>query len=85
MLTNVDERALAGTNGIEHDAVELPSQFMENWCYHKPTLVGMSQHMHTGEPLPDDLFNKIVGSRNLFAAMLMMRQLFFCYVDMEVG
>lgn len=63
MLTTVDYPEAAGINGVEWDAVELPSQFMENWCYHKPTLLGMTKHFETGEPLPDELFEKIVAAR----------------------
>ena len=57
-MTTVDLRDVAGISGVEWDAVELPSQFMENWCYHKPTLMGMAIHHETGEQLPDDLFEK---------------------------
>src|SRR5690606_28736912 len=63
MLTAVDHEGAAGINGIEWDAVELPSQFMENWCYHEPTLMGLSGHWQTGEPLPRELFEKIVAAR----------------------
>ena len=63
MLTQVDYPEASGINGVEWDAVELPSQFMENWCYHRPTLMGMTQHYETGEPLPEDLFQKICKAR----------------------
>jgi len=82
MLTTVDEPDVAGINGVEWDAVELPSQFMENWCYHKPTLVGMTAHVETGEPLPDDLFNKIVKARHFRAGSQTLRQLTFGMTDM---
>ena len=82
MLTTVDYAEVAGLNGVEWDAVEIASQFMENWCYHKPTLVGMTAHVETGEPLPDDLFEKVVAARNFMAGSQMMRQLSFGRMDM---
>ncbi len=84
MLTRVDDAGVAGINGVEWDAVELPSQFMENWCYHKPTLVGLSCHYETGEKLPDELFDKIRASRNYRSGTQMIRQLEFGMTDMEV-
>ena len=81
MLTTVDEADAAGINGVEWDAVELPSQFMENWCYHRPTINGLSAHCQTGEPLPDELFNKLVAARNFRAASQMLRQLLFGMTD----
>ncbi|MBT3605043.1 MAG: M3 family metallopeptidase, partial [Candidatus Latescibacteria bacterium] len=82
MLTTVDYAEVAGINGVEWDAVEIASQFMENWCYHKPTLIGMTSHVETGEPLPDDLFEKIRAARTFRAGSLMMRQLSFGKIDM---
>ncbi|MFG0294896.1 MAG: M3 family metallopeptidase, partial [Maioricimonas sp. JB045] len=84
MLTTVDYPEAAGINGVEWDAVELPSQFMENWCYHKPTLLGMTKHFETGEPLPDELFEKIVAARTYRAGSLMLRQLTFGMTDMQL-
>ncbi|QDU35918.1 Oligopeptidase A [Maioricimonas rarisocia] len=84
MLTTVDYPEAAGINGVEWDAVELPSQFMENWCYHKPTLLGMTSHYETGEPLPDDLFEKIVAARTYRAGSMMLRQLTFGMTDMQL-
>ncbi len=84
MLTTVDEINVAGVNGVEWDAVELPSQFMENWCYHKPTLVGMTAHVETGEPLPDDLFEKITKAKTFQSGYATMRQLQFAMVDMRL-
>ena len=55
---------------------------MENWCYHKPTLIGMTAHVETGEPLPDDLFDKIVAARTFMAGSMMMRQLSLGRMDM---
>jgi len=84
MLTTIDYSDIAGTNGVEWDAIELASQFMENWCYHKPTLVGMTAHVDTGEPLPDDLFEKIKAARTFRAGSNMMRQLEFGITDMRL-
>ena len=82
MLTTVDEPDAAGIRGIEWDAVELPSQFLENWCYHKPTVDGISGHYETGEPLPDELFEKLRSARTFAAGSLMLRQLLFGLTDM---
>lgn len=84
MLTTVNYRDAAGINNVEWDAVELPSQFMENWCYHKPTLIGMTAHFETGEPLPDDLFEKICAARTYRAGSGMLRQLLFGLTDLEL-
>jgi oligopeptidase A len=84
MLTRVDYADAAGINGIEWDAVELPSQFMENWCYHRPTLMGMTRHYQTGEPLPEELYQKICAARNYRAASQMLRQLLFGMTDIEL-
>lgn len=84
MLTQVDHTDVAGINGIEGDAIELPSQFMENWCYHKTTLLGMTEHFETGEPLPQSLFNKILESRTFQSGLMMMRQLLFGITDMTL-
>ena len=82
MLTTIDYSDAAGLNGIEWDAVELASQFMENWCYHEQTLVGMTAHIDTGESLPEDLFAKICAARNFRAGAMFMRQLEFGMTDM---
>ena len=84
MLTKVDLRDASGINGVEWDAVELPSQFMENWCYHRPTLLGMAIHYETGEVLPDDLFEKICKARTYRAASGMLRQLQFGMTDIAL-
>ncbi len=84
MLTKINESAAAGINGVEWDAVELPSQFMENWCYHKPTLIGLTEHVETGEKLPDALFDKIIQARSFQSAIAMTRQLHFAMIDMEL-
>lgn len=84
MLTRIDDPEAAGINGVEWDAVELPSQFMENWCYHKPTLLGMTAHFQTGEPLPDELFEKIVAARTYRSGSQMLRQLQFGLTDLAL-
>ncbi len=84
MLTNIDHMDIAGINGIEWDAVELPSQFMENWCYHHPTLLSLSSHVDTKETLPDELFEKIKAARNYRIASNTLRQIRFSLIDMEL-
>lgn len=84
MLTTVDLRDVSGISGVEWDAVELPSQFMENWCYHRETLLGMAVHYETGEVLPDDLFEKICRARTYRAASQMLRQLQFGMTDIAL-
>ena len=84
MLTTVEEPSASGVNGIEWDAVEVASQFMENWCYDRATLKGLSRHAETGAELPDALFDKIVAAKNYRAATGMLRQLFFAATDMDL-
>ena len=84
MLTKVDFADAAGINGIEWDAVELPSQFMENWCYHRPTLMSLTGHYQTGAPLPDALFEKIRAAKNYRAGSMMLRQLLFGMTDITL-
>lgn len=84
MLTRVDYEDAAGISNVEWDAVELPSQFMENWCYHRPTLLGMTAHYETGEPLPEDLFEKIVAARTFRSGSMMLRQLRFGLTDLRL-
>ena len=84
MLTTVEEPNASGVNGIEWDAVEIASQFMENWCYDRATLKGLSRHAETGEELPDALFDKIVAAKNHRAATAICRQLFFAATDMDL-
>jgi len=84
MLTKIDEPQVSGINGVEWDAVELPSQFMENWCYHKKTLLGLAKHYQTGEVLPDELFEKLSAARNYMAANQMLRQIRFAMTDIEL-
>jgi oligopeptidase A len=84
MLTTVDYSGAAGINNVEWDAVELPSQFMENWCYHRETLLKLARHYETGEPLPDDLFQKILAARNFMTGSAILRQVNFGWLDIEL-
>ena len=84
MLTEVEHADAAGINNVEWDAVELPSQFMENWCYDKPTLYSFAKHYETGEPLPEVLFEKVKAAKNFQAGMGTIRQLFFGSMDMAL-
>ncbi|MBY0401227.1 M3 family peptidase, partial [Myxococcota bacterium] len=84
MLTRVDHGLASGIRNIEWDAVELPSQFMENWCYHRETLLGLSAHVETGEPLPDAIFEKIARARTYRAGSFMLRQLYFAMLDLAL-
>ncbi len=81
MLTQVDHIGVSGINGVEWDAVELPSQFLENWCWEKDALGLISGHFQTGEALPDELFDKMLAAKNFQAGMLMVRQLEFSLFD----
>lgn len=84
MLTRVDEGFVSGIRGVEWDAVELPSQFMENWCYHRNTLMGMAKHYKTGETLPEDLYQKLLAARTFRAGTMTLRQLHFACTDLEL-
>ncbi|MCK9456870.1 MAG: M3 family metallopeptidase [Candidatus Riflebacteria bacterium] len=82
MLTTVDEADAAGVSGIEWDAVELASQFMENWCTEQTTVEQMARHYKTGSPLPKELYEKLKESQNYRAAYQMQRQLTFAKADL---
>lgn len=84
MLTQIDHLGVSGINGVEWDAVELPSQFMENWCWEKEALALISGHYQTGESLPEDLFNKMLAARNFQSGMMMVRQLEFSLFDFRI-
>ncbi len=84
MLTTIDYAEAAGINNVEWDAVELPSQFMENWCYDRPTLFGMAKHYETGETLPEEYYQKLVAAKNYMSGSAMLRQLHFGMLDMEL-
>merc|ERR1712071_153353 len=84
MLTTATVGDVAGINGVEWDAVELPSQFMENWCYDKNTVYGFAKHYETGDPLPEDMFEKLKAQKNYGAGMMSCRQLYFGMLDLEL-
>ncbi|MDY0012006.1 MAG: M3 family metallopeptidase [Rhodocyclaceae bacterium] len=82
LLTRVDELAVSGIHGVEWDAVELPSQFMENFCWEWDVLSGMTAHVDTGEPLPRVLFDKMIAAKNFQSGMQTVRQLEFSLFDL---
>jgi oligopeptidase A len=84
MLTSVDYADAAGINNVEWDAVELPSQFMENWCYERDTLFGMAQHYETGEALPETDYQKLLAARHFMTGNAILRQVNFGWVDMAL-
>ena len=84
LLTTVDVPGVAGIHGVPWDAVELPSQFMENFAWQEESLPLISSHYQTGEPLPQDLFLRLKGSRQFLGAMQMIRQLEFALFDMRL-
>ncbi|MCG9760384.1 MULTISPECIES: oligopeptidase A [Pseudoalteromonas] len=84
MLTQVDAAPVAGINGVAWDAVELPSQFLENWCYEEEALNFISGHYETGEPLPKDMLDKLLAAKNFQSAMQMLRQLEFSLFDFHI-
>ncbi|MFT5707132.1 MAG: oligopeptidase A [Oceanospirillaceae bacterium] len=81
MLTEMEYSDISGINGVPWDAVELPSQFLENWCWQPQALAIISGHYSTGEPLPANLLNKLLEARNFQSAMGMVRQLEFSIFD----
>jgi oligopeptidase A len=82
MLTQVECAPVSGINGVEWDAVELPSQFMENWCWHPDVIPLISAHYKTGEALPEDMLKKLLEAKNFQSGMQMMRQLEFSLFDL---
>ena len=82
LLTQVNERDVAGISGVEWDAVELPSQFMENFCWEWNVIAHMTAHVDTGEPLPRVLFDKMLAARNFQSGMHTLRQIEFSLFDM---
>jgi oligopeptidase A len=82
LLTEVGELGVSGINGVEWDAVELPSQFMENFCWEWDTVRAMSAHVDTGEALPRALFEKMLAAKNFQAGMQTVRQIEFGLLDM---
>lgn len=84
MLTKVDVAGVSGINGVAWDAVELPSQFLENWCWEPEALALISGHYETGEPLPKDMLERMLAARNFQSAMQMVRQLEFSLFDLRI-
>jgi oligopeptidase A len=84
LLTKVDYADVSGINGVPWDAVEMPSQFLENWCFEKPALDLIARHYKTKEPIPDDLYQKMIAAKNFQAAMQMVRQLEFAIFDFHL-
>jgi oligopeptidase A len=84
LLTRVDHLAASGIHGVEWDAVELPSQFMENFCWEREAVGALSGHYQTGEVLPDALFEKMLAAKNFQAGMQMVRQLEFALFDFRL-
>lgn len=84
LLSQVDELAVSGIHGVEWDAVELPSQFMENFCWEWDVLQGMTAHVVTGEPLPRGLFDKMLAAKNFQSGLQMLRQIEFAVFDLRL-
>ncbi|MDV6346334.1 M3 family metallopeptidase [Nitrosomonas sp. Is35] len=84
LMTKVEDLGVSGINGVEWDAVELPSQFMENFCWEWDVLTGMTQHIETGESLPKALFDKMIKAKNFQSGLQMLRQIEFALFDMHV-
>lgn len=84
MLTQVDEIAVSGISGVEWDAVELPSQFMENFCWEWEVLSRLTAHVDTGAPLPRALYDKMVAAKNFQSGLQMLRQIEFSLFDMRI-
>lgn len=84
MLTEIDTSSVSGINGVPWDAVELPSQFLENWCWQPEALAFISGHYQTGEPLPTDMLEKMLDAKNYQAALFILRQLEFGLFDFKL-
>lgn len=84
LLTRAEELGVSGINGVEWDAVELPSQFMENFCWEWEVLQMLTAHIDTGAPLPRELFDKMLAAKNFQAGMQMLRQIEFALFDMRL-
>lgn len=84
LLTRMDELGVSGINGVEWDAVELPSQFMENFCWEWEVLRGMTAHVETGNPLPRALFDKMLAAKNFQSGLQTLRQIEFALFDMHL-
>ncbi len=84
MLTRIDYLGVSGINGVAWDAVELPSQFMENWCWERQALDLIAAHYQSGEPLPEPLYNRMIAAKNFQSGMQMVRQLEFALFDFRI-
>ncbi len=84
LLTQIDERDVSGISGVEWDAVELPSQFMENFCWEWSVLQDLTEHIETGEKLPLSLFEKMIAAKNFQSGMQTLRQVEFSLFDMKL-
>ena len=84
MMTNIDVAGVAGINGVAWDAVELPSQLLENWCWQEESLRLFAKHYQTGAALPEDLLQKMLAAKNFQAGMFVMRQLEFALFDLRL-
>ena len=84
VLTQVDYLSASGIHGVEWDAVELPSQFFENWCWEEESLQGLSAHVETGKSLPNEKFKQLLAAKNFHSAMAMLRQLEFSMFDFRI-
>jgi len=84
MLTEVSNRDISGINGVEWDAVELPSQIMENWCWEKEVLADLSCHYKTNEKLPDEMFENMLAAKNFMGSHAILRQMEFGLFDMLI-
>ncbi|WIV99078.1 M3 family metallopeptidase [Kinneretia aquatilis] len=84
LLTQVDELGVSGISGVEWDAVELPSQFMENFCWEWEVLQQLTAHVDSGEPLPRELFDKMLAAKNFQSGMQTLRQIEFALFDMRL-
>lgn len=84
MLTKVEDVPVSGINGVAWDAVELPSQFLENWCWEREAIPLMSGHYESGEPLPEAMLDKMLAAKNFQSAMQMVRQLEFSLFDFRI-
>jgi oligopeptidase A len=84
LLSRVDDLGVSGIRGVEWDAVELPSQFMENFCWERDVLARMTAHVDSGEPLPHALYDKMLAAKNFQSGMQTVRQIEFALVDMHL-
>ena len=84
LLTRVDDLGVSGINGVEWDAVELPSQFMENFCWEWEAVAPMTRHVETGAPIPRPLFDKMLGAKNFQSGLQTVRQLEFSLFDLHL-